>query len=75
MTYASVKDDPTIKRDMRNGSIVSNPEELELYRVRKAKLLADRDRDREFREMKNQLNDIKQLLSELLELKHKPLNS
>lgn len=75
MTYASVKDDPTIKRDMRTGSLVSTPDELEAYRKRKVKLLAERDRDREFREMKNELKDIKQLLGDLLNAMHKPSNS
>lgn len=65
--YAKVKDDSSLKRDLNNGSLVADPHELNAYRARKAKLLKERDKEREFRELKNDVNDLKDLLKQLLE--------
>lgn len=66
MHYAIVKDDPSLKRDMRTGALVSGFDELEAYRVKRAKLLIERDKEREFKTLQNEVKDIKSLLQELL---------
>ena len=66
MTYAKIKDDPSLKRDLRNGALIGTPEHLDSYRKKKARILKERDRDREILEMKNEVSDLRQLVGELL---------
>ena len=72
MDYAIVKDEPGLKRDMSNGTLVSTPEHLEIYRIQKAKKIAERDREREFRRLQHEVADMKALIVELLERLPKP---
>ena len=67
VNYAIVKDDPSLKRDMQSGVLVGVPEELEVYRKNKAKLIAERDKDRKIRELESEVKDIKSLLVEILD--------
>lgn len=67
MEYLHVKDDPSLKRDPKTGALVSSVSELEAYRIRKTKLLVERDKAREFQTLKNEVADIKSLLLELLQ--------
>ncbi len=72
MKYAMVKDEPGLKRDLNNGTLVSTPENLAIYREQRAKKIAERDREREFRQLKNEVSDLKGLILELMDRLPKP---
>lgn len=63
---AQVKDNPDLRRDLRNGSLVATPVELEKYRKQKVARIKEIDRDREFKTLKNEVKDLKELIVELL---------
>lgn len=61
-----VKDHDALARGS-TGAIVSVDEtELMKYRKRKADLIKERDREREFQTLKNEVKDIKAMLAEIL---------
>lgn len=63
---AHVKDNPDLKRDLRTGTLVTTHEELENYRKQKAMRLKEIDRDREFKTLKNDVKDLKELIRDLI---------
>jgi hypothetical protein len=63
-----VKGDDSLVRDGRTGAILNkDEEELLRYRKRKLDILRERDREREFNSLKNEVKDLKALVIEIYE--------
>lgn len=62
-----VKDHDNLVRNSSGAVISVDEEELMKYRKRKADLIRERDRDNEIQSLKNELKDMKALLSEVYE--------
>ena len=55
-------------RDLRTNSIVnSNEAALVAFRNKKIQMLMEKQREREFQTLKNDVNDIKSILAEILQ--------
>lgn len=66
MDYTIVKGEDGLRRDSKNGAIVVMPGELESYRIKKALGLRERDKERKFNSLENEVKDIKNILLELM---------
>lgn len=61
-----VKDFEGLIRDGSTGAILNtSPDDLEIFRRRRAKILKERDRDSEIRSMRNELKDLRSLIVEI----------
>lgn len=61
-----VKDHDDVVRDSSTGVILNiDEEELQRYRKRKADLLREQDREREFQALKNEVKDMRAMLVEI----------
>lgn len=61
-----VKDHDDVVRDSGTGVILNiDEEELQRYRKRKADLLREQDREREFQTLKNEVKDMRAMLVEI----------
>ena len=61
-----VKDHDYVVRDSSTGVILNiDEEELQRYRKRKADLLREQDREREFQTLKNEVKDMRAMLTEI----------
>lgn len=61
-----VKDHDDVVRDSNTGVILNiDEEELQRYRKRKADLLREQDREREFQTLKNEVKDMRAMLVEI----------
>lgn len=61
-----VKDHEGLVRSGASGAIINTDEEEMLkYRRRKLEVLRERDRDREFQTLKNEVKDMRALLAEI----------
>lgn len=63
-----IKDQEGLVRDATTGAILNNsPQDLEIFRKRRAKILKERDRDREMNTMRNEIKDLRSMLVEIYE--------
>lgn len=61
-----VKDHDDVVMDSSTGVILNiDEEELQRYRKRKADLLREQDREREFQTLKNEVKDMRAMLTEI----------
>jgi hypothetical protein len=61
-----IKDHEGLVRDASTGAILNtSPQDLEIFRRRRAKILKERDRDNEIRTMRNEIKDLRSLIVEI----------
>ncbi len=67
ITEAKIKQAEGLVRDLRTGAILtSDPKEYDSFRIRKARKLVEQRREREFQSLKNEVEDLKAMVAELL---------
>lgn len=66
--YIKVKDDEKLVRDSSSGAILNiDEQEFLRYKKRKLDLIRERDKEREFAALKNEVKDLKALVLEIYE--------
>jgi hypothetical protein len=65
---AKIKDFEGLERDDSTGAVVSSdPSDLRAYRERKANILREKEKERAFQRLQNEVRDMKAMMAEIYE--------